>query len=410
MKILHTEFHRGWGGQASRVLMLSEELARRGHEVTIAAPPGQLTRRAAESARTLPGLRVDDGFRFHPPARALSFLRDAARLRHLVRDTGADVVDVHGSQDAWVTALVRRTTGEPRRLVLTRHNTKRVRDSAANRWLYRRIDHLIVVDDSVLTGYEPFFRRGDLDRRAVTVIPSAYRTELFHEGIDGARVRAELGAGPGDLVAGVAGRLVEDKGHIHLMKAVVRLRGAGPRIILAFAGLGPLETSLRQSARDLGLAEDVKFLGFRTDIADVQAAFDVSILPSVGCDASSAALKEAMALGIPVIASDIGGARTIVADGVTGRIVPPGDPAALADALREAIDHPAEARARAVRARADVALRFSVRRLADETLAAYARALEGHAAAGPAHDRTPAAAAPSTQPSRGREESKRTTA
>jgi glycosyltransferase involved in cell wall biosynthesis len=361
--------------------MVSEELARRGHEVTIAAPPGQLAERARAAARGLPSLRVCDRFRFRPPSHAVSFARDAALLRALVRETQADVVDVHGSQDAWVAAVLRAATGIPRRLVLTRHNTKRVRDSMANRWLYRRIDHLIVVDESVLRLYEPFFRRGDLDRRAVSVIPSAYRAAVFHAGVSGTRVRAEIGAGQDDVVVGVAGRLVPDKGHIFLMRAAASLRGSGlPRLLLAFAGLGPAEPGLREAAASLGLQHDVRFLGFRPDIAEVQAAFDIAVLPSVGCDASSASLKEAMALGVPVIASDIGGARAIVDDGLTGTIVPPGDAGALASALRSLLADRASAGAMAGRARAEVARRFSIARLADGTLAAYTAALEGRGA------------------------------
>ena len=389
MKIVHTEFHQGWGGQASRVLMVSEELARRGHEVTIVAPPGQLAQRTRASARSLPGLRVEDGVSFRPPSHVVSFARDAARLRTLLRDSAADVVDVHGSQDAWVTAAVRTLTGLPRCLVLTRHNTKRVRDNAANRWLYGRcIDHLIVVDESVLTLYEPFFRRGDLSRDAVAVIPSAYRADLFHSAVRGDRARAEIGAGPGDAVVGVAGRLVPDKGHIHLMRAAAALKGSVPRLVLAFAGLGPGEQELREAAVSLGLQGDVRFLGFRSDIAEVEAAFDIAVLPSVGCDASSASLKEAMALGVPVIASDIGGARAIVQDGVTGLVVSPGDAGALASALRTLLVDRDAARAMADRARADVVRRFSIARLADQTLAAYTAALEGRGARRGAAGRT----------------------
>lgn len=102
LRILHTDFHRGWGGQAARVLMLSRELVRRGHHVTIAAPEGELTRRAAASDA---GIAVDDTFRFRPPARALSFLADVRRMRSLLRNGRFDIVDVHGSQDAWVTAV-----------------------------------------------------------------------------------------------------------------------------------------------------------------------------------------------------------------------------------------------------------------------------------------------------------------
>ena len=130
-------------------------------------------------------------------------------------------------------------------------------------------------------------------------------------------------------------------------------------------------------ARDLGLDGSVRFTGFRWDIAEVEAAFDVAVLPSVGCDASSASIKEAMALGVPVIASDIGGARHIINDGVTGIIVRPGQADDLVSALRALLDDRGTARAMADRAREEVARRFSIGRLADQTLDAYAAALAG---------------------------------
>jgi glycogen(starch) synthase len=178
-------------------------------------------------------------------------------------------------------------------------------------------------------------------------------------------------------VVGVAGRLVTDKGHIHLMHAAVALKDHFPDMVLIFAGIGPNEPLLKRQAKDLGLAGSVRFTGFRSDIAEVEAAFDVAVLPSVGCDASSASIKEAMALGVPVIASDIGGARHIIEDGVTGIIVRPGQSGDLVSALRALLDDRAMARAMAGRARQDVARRFSIDRLADQTLDAYAAALAG---------------------------------
>ena len=376
LRILHTDFHRGWGGQAARVLMLSQELVRRGHSVTIAAPEGELTRRATAGAS---GITVVDSFRFRPPARALSFLADVRRMRSLLESGRFDIVDVHGSQDAWVTAATRLLPGaRAGRLVLTRHNTKRVRTNAANRALYgRAVDHLILVDESVRRQYATFLDDKTIDPRRISVIPSAYRADLFHDGVDGAPVRRELGLAPGDTLLGVAGRLVRDKGHTHLFQAVERLRAEFPRLALVLAGAGPLESDLKEEARARGLAPVTHFLGFRGDIAAVEAAFDIAVLPSVGCDASSAAIKESMALGVPIVATDIGGARGIIRDGETGLVVPPGDDRALEKALRVLLADPARGRAMADRARQEVAARYSIDRLADSTLAAYEAALEG---------------------------------
>jgi glycosyltransferase involved in cell wall biosynthesis len=376
LRILHTDFHRGWGGQAARVLMLSGELARRGHRVTIAAPRGELTRRAAASGA---GIAVVDSFHFHPPARVFSFLGDVRRMRSLLRSERFDIVDVHGSQDTWVTAMARPIAGgAPRRLVLTRHNTKRVRTNAANRALYGRlVDHLILVDESVRAQYAGFLSDQTIDPARISVIPSAYRADLFHGGVDGRPLRRALGIADDVTVIGVAGRLVRDKGHTHLFQAAERLRADGAPLALVLAGAGPLEAELKEEARARGLAPMTHFLGFRPDIAAVEAAFDIAVLPSVGCDASSAAIKESMALGIPIVASDIGGARVIIRDGETGLVVPPGDAAALEKALRILLADPARGRAMAQKARLEVAARYSIDRLADATLLAYETALAG---------------------------------
>ncbi|HET6371914.1 MAG TPA: glycosyltransferase family 4 protein [Candidatus Polarisedimenticolia bacterium] len=376
MRILHTDFHTGWGGQASRILMLSSELVRRGHEVTIAAPPGELSARARQAGAHLAGLKVEDGFAFRSPGHAASFIKDGRRMERLLGRSEFDIVDVHGSQDTWVTASVRALTGRPSCLVMTRHNTKRVRTGFANRFLYGRlVDHLIIVDESVRKGYEPFLADGTLSASRISVIPSAYRSDLFHPGVKGAGVRAELKI-PADAIAvGVAGRLVEDKGHTYLLKAVAAIQSRVPGLVLVFAGMGPNESRLRAEAAELGLAESVRFLGFRSDIPEVTAAFDIAVLPSVGCDASSASLKEAMALGLPVIATDIGGARGILTEGSAGVIVPPADPEALAAQLLRLIDDPGAARGMGERARREVERRYSIARLADQTLDAYQTAL-----------------------------------
>jgi len=378
LRILHTDFHSGWGGQASRILMLSTELARRGHHVTIAAPPGELSGKARQAG--LPDLAVDDGFAFRAPSHAASFLRDIRRMRALLKREPFDVVDVHGSQDTWVTAVARLSGGLPRCLIMTRHNTKRVRSGWANRLLYRRlIDHLIIVDESVRRQYETFLSAGVLEDRRISVIPSAYRTDLFHDSVDGSRVRDELGLTSSSFAVGVAGRLVADKGHIFLMRAAAALKPRLPGLVLLFAGTGPDEERLRRQALELGLADSIRFLGFRADIAEVEAAFDVAVLPSIGCDASSASIKEAMALGVPVVATDIGGARSIIEDGVTGAIVRPGEPGDLAEALASIAKDREAARRMAERARQEVSLRFSIQRLADETLSVYASVMHQQA-------------------------------
>jgi glycosyltransferase involved in cell wall biosynthesis len=373
LKILHTNFHRGWGGQPSRILMLSQVLKERGHHVTLAVPRGSVLASRAREA----GIEVFDRLEFRKPKFLFKALRDVAVLSRHLRGARYDLIDAHGSQDVWTTVVARRIAGVSVPLVFTRHNTKRVRDHLFNRRLYaRHVDHLIVVSRSVLERYEPFFRKGVLAPERVSVVPSAYRPDRFHPGVSGGRVRTELGFAPDVPLVGVVGRLVADKGQDDLLKAAPAILKMRPATRFLLVGTGSRERDLKELATSLGVAQAVRFLGFRDDVPEVTAALNVSVLPSIDCDASSAVLKEALACGVPAVATSIGGAAEILEDGVTGLIVPPHDPARLATAILTLLDDPEKARAMGRRGSREVAARFNPERLADETLAVYKRVVE----------------------------------
>jgi L-malate glycosyltransferase len=374
MNILQTNFHRGWGGQPSRILMMSRVMAEMGHRVTVAAPRGSIL---AERSREA-GLEVFDEVEFKKPKFVRSALRDVRSLMEHIGSRRYDLIDAHGSQDLWTCVAARRLTGQRScPLVFTRHNTKVVRSHALNRWLYRReVDHLIAVSRSVLTRYEPFFRNGALGPARVSVVQSAYRKEMFHPGINGGRVRAELGIGPDVPLVGVVGRLVEDKGQDDLLKAVPIILKSSPRARFLLVGTGVRERYLRLLANSLGIDQAVRFLGFRDDVPEITSALNVSVLPSVDCDASSAVLKEALACGVPAVATAIGGANEILEEGHTGLIVPPRDPERLAAAIVRLLADPERARDMGRRGALTVAERFSPERLASETLEVYRTVIE----------------------------------
>ncbi len=375
LSILHTNFHRGWGGQPSRILMLSRGLAERGHRVVIAAPEGSVLSARAREA----GLETFEEPRFLKSRHILSGIRDAASLGRLLRSRHFDLMDAHGSQDLWASALARRISGRPLPLVFTRHNTKEVADHFFNRVLYRReVDHLIVVSGSVLDRYRSFLDRGDLSGERISVVHSSYREDRFHEGVDGSALRRELcsGAGADDLLIGVIGRLVPDKGGIHFLRAAARIASEFPSARFLFVGRGDAEEALRRSAADLGISGKVAFLGFREDIPQITAALDLSVLPSVDCDASSAVLKEAMAVGRPVVATSIGGSGEIIQDGETGLLVPPANPEALAKAMAAILRMPDRGLSMGARGRERVRALFHRDRLVEGTLDAYRKAQE----------------------------------
>lgn len=369
LRVLHLDFHRGWGGQPARILMGSKEHARRGHTIAIGAPgDGELARRARDA-----GITVYGAFGFHKPRRAVSLVRDVARLRKVIAAFQPDLLHSHGSQDTWTAAFANRFGGPGIPHLMTRHNSKRVANSAANRWLFgRALDRLVVVSGGVLERYASFFERGVLDPATVPVIPSSIDFARYDGPLDAARLRGELGIGPDAPIVGQVGRLVRDKGQDVLIRAFAVVLAARPAAHLVLVGTGTQEAPLRASAAGLGLTERVRFLGFRNDVPDLTAALDVAVLASVDCDASPAAVKEAMYLRRPVVVTDIGGLREMVEDSVTGRVVPPGDPGALARAILALLDDPAASAAMGAHAREVVRTRYSLAALADAYERVYA--------------------------------------
>jgi glycosyltransferase involved in cell wall biosynthesis len=166
------------------------------------------------------------------------------------------------------------------------------------------------------------------------------RIKIIRSGVDVSRfaavsrsdARASLGLHDNALVVGTVGRLAPVKDQVTLLEAMALLRQNGVPATLLVAGEGPLKESLQRRTVTLGLQDYVKFLGHRPDVERVLAAFDVFVLSSVS-EGLSNAIIEAMASGLAVVATRVGGADEIVEDGVTGTLVPPRSPRAIALAI-----------------------------------------------------------------------------
>ena len=376
LTILHTDFHRGWGGQINRVLAECRGLAARGHAVLLAVPGDG---KPAATARA-EGIAVFGEVRFRPKREAVSLVRDALTLRRLFSAYAPDIVNSHGSQDTWAAVVARRLMPRAVRPVqlYTRHNTKRVRDTAVNRWLFRHgLDGLIVVAPEVLDRFRGVIASGALDASAIPAIHSPLRPEVAAPGRppDRAKVRREVGAGEGDLLAGTVARLVPDKGQEYLIDALAILAPEWPRLSVVLAGDGDATEALQARAARLGLAGRVHFLGYRDDVNDVYAALDIAVLPAVDCDASSGMIKEALASKVPVVATEIGAARELTGDGKYGIVVPPRDAAALAGAIGAMARELPAWKTRAAEGERVVRSRFTRERMIDELEAAYRAAL-----------------------------------
>lgn len=147
-------------------------------------------------------------------------------------------------------------------------------------------------------------------------------------------VRRELGLAPDALVVATPARFEPQKGLHFLLEAAARVTARVPAARFLIVGDGPLRSQLEEQAQRLGLTEKVVFAGWRNDVQRVLSAADLMALPSLW-EAMPLTILEAMAVGCAVVATDVGGVKEVVEDQRSGRVVPPGDPAALADAMTE---------------------------------------------------------------------------
>ncbi|MDQ4064437.1 MAG: glycosyltransferase, partial [Actinomycetota bacterium] len=143
-----------------------------------------------------------------------------------------------------------------------------------------------------------------------------------------------------------------------------------PDTALAILGDGPLGPELTARAYARGVAERVHFLGFRTDAVDHVAAADVFCLSSIW-EGVPLAAQEAIALGVPVVATDVGGMRELIANKISGRLVPPNDPDALAEALNETLTSPGDRERFALAAKRHLEAQFSMPKMLERVKAAY---------------------------------------
>lgn len=186
----------------------------------------------------------------------------------------------------------------------------------------------------------------------------------------GPKARRDLDIPPDAPVLLTVGRLTEQKDQACLVETAALLVPRHPGLAALLAGDGPLRDPLRERIARHGLEGTVRLLGRRTDVPDLLAAADLFVLPS-RFEGLPLVVLEAMAAGLPVVATRIGGTDEAVEHGVTGLLVEPGDAGALAEAVHALLANPARARAMGLAGRESFVVGFEARRMVADTLALY---------------------------------------
>jgi sugar transferase (PEP-CTERM/EpsH1 system associated) len=288
------------------------------------------------------------------------------RLKALFRRERPDLVNTHlWTADLWA-RLGAVLSGVPH-IVVTEQNVdvwKTWYHRLIDRLLFRRTDKVICVSDQVRDFYRDVLR---VPAAKLEVIPNAIDLE-GPPAPPGARpLREEVGAGADDFVFLCAARLHPQKAHPVLFEAArsVADRG-GRRFKIALAGEGSLRADLEARVRALGLETVVHFLGFRSDVRALLPQADAFVLPSL-YEGLPLSVLEAMAAGVPVVVTRVGGNPGIVDDGRNGLLVPAGDAPALAEAMGRIVDDAKLARTLGEEGRRRVAERHDIERVAERT-------------------------------------------
>ena len=359
-------------GVGRHVIDLAAGLIGRGHETHVAFSPTRIDPAFEAGLCSLPSLHAHELRMRRAPHPA--DLAARTRLTRIVREKGPfDVLHAHSTKAGLLVRSLPDLTGA--RVLYTPHCVRSLDPALSaparslvgrvERALSRRTDALIAVspeerDHLVGLGVEP---------RRVHVVPNGVGPFAG----DAAAARRVLGMPERATVLGFVGRLCAQKNPGLALEALALLRPYRPDLCLAMVGDGPLKGALVRRAHALGLAGCVGWT--RAVPAErVLAGFDAFVLPS-GYEGLPYVLLEALSAGLPVVATDVGGARQAIEEGWNGAIVPRGDAQALARALVTWVDDPAARRAAAGVSRA-LARRFSLDAMLDSIEGLY----RGHAA------------------------------
>ncbi|MDZ7814845.1 MAG: glycosyltransferase family 4 protein [Planctomycetota bacterium] len=367
MKVLQLNMHRkgGWGGQPNRVLAESIEVRARGHEVVIGGPhPNELCVRASAQ-----GFDVFDDLALKT---GLPSLSDVRKLRRYILDNDIDLVHTHGSQDTWAAALALRGMRGNVGFVRSRHYSYRIATHVFNRWLYGRMDHVIVVTPQVGEYIVSLELKTADDITSVYSVPDF---ERFRPDIDSEPLRSELGLSPEEQVVVCAARLAPEKGHRTLLQAFALVRKDLSAVRLVLAGKGGERANLEELAQELGIGSSVIFAGFRTDVEKFDALADVFCITPVDGEAVCTSALEAFSTETPVVATDLCGVRESVIDGETGFLLDVGDVEGVAAALVRLLGDGSLCRDMGKRGRELVTLKFSVEQLGSRTVQVYEKVM-----------------------------------
>jgi glycosyltransferase involved in cell wall biosynthesis len=362
LRVLMVDSEKSWRGGQGQVFLLMRGLADAGAAVTLAAPAdGELYARCA----ALPVERA--------PWPGRAGVSSLARLRRILAGGGYSVVHSHAARAHGAVAVARVGLRPRTPHVVSRRVDFTPGKSWFSAWKYRRgADAYIAISQ----GVRDVLVGGGVAPERISVAPSGIDLARYDAVRDPGYLRAEFRLRDGERVVGNVAALAPHKSQADLLRAAALVRARRRDVRFFVVGEGALRGELEALARTLGVDEAVVFTGFRTDALELIRLFDVFVMSSY-LEGLGTSIMDAQCLGIPVVATRTGGIPEIVEDGVSGLLVPPRDPPALAAALARMLDDDA-LRKRCVHGASARAAGYDYRRTVYKTLDVYRRLCDVH--------------------------------
>lgn len=361
LRICHSEWSDGFGGQERRILLECVGLQERGHYVEIVTRPSCWI---AEEARRrgIAVTEIDMRSKF-------DFKAIRALAKHL-RAEKFDVLHTHSGIDSWIGGIAAKLAKMPA-LVRTRHLFMPFKRSPLN-FVHYLPDRIFCLGETMrrMLVDDCGFPAGQ-----ITNIPTGIDFSTFLPERSRAAVREELGIAETTFLVLVVGVIRGVKRHDIALRGFAEMLASGGAAaadsVLVLAGDGPMRAEMERLAAELGLGERIKFLGHRTDVPDLMAAADILLLTSRS-EAQSQALTQGIGLGIPAVATAVGGVPEVIIHEQTGLLVPPNEPAPVAAALLRLQQSPDLRRQLGDNGKRHALKRYDLSVMLDDTLRAYA--------------------------------------
>jgi glycosyltransferase involved in cell wall biosynthesis len=355
LTILYLDINTEWRGGQRQLLWMGEGLRRRGGRPIFALRTGvPLAERARASGIEV--VAIDPLIAEWGPWTVL-------RLRRIIKREEVAIVHAQSGHTMALAALA--SAGTRAKIVFARRVTTPLRSNRPTRWKYARAHRLISVSRAGVDG----LLRAGVEPDRVRVVPSGVPLAKPVAPASPA-VLSSLGVPEGAPLAVLVASLSEAKDPSTFVRAIEVARREVPALHALIVGDGPLREPLAAEISALGLDRFVHLTGFRTDPEALEAAASVVVLTSRSLEGTPGVLLDALALGKPIVTTDVGGVPEVIEDGVSGLIVPIGDVDALGRSIARVLREPALTAALSAGAKARAPM-FSIENTVDRTMDVY---------------------------------------